>query len=120
VQDLPAQPAGCESWYELEVRTAKASTVVDHFNVAFPYSSASHTGRVVANIPQPFVQLQAAPTADGFVGRLGQTAHALVSGTIDEVTFRVRAVSGIATKGSWGRWQTPVPQDCRSVGFNCQ
>jgi len=120
VQDLPTQKPGCESWYELEVRTRKNRTVLDHFNVAFPYSAASRTGRVVASIPQPFVQLQALPNADGFVGRLGQTAQALANGTIDEVAFRVRAVSGLATKGSWGRWQTPVPQDCRSVGFTCQ
>ncbi len=120
VQDLPAQPAGCESWYEFEIVTRKARKVLHQFNVAFPYSSVSHTGRVVSQIPQPYVQLQASPTAEGSVGRLGQAAQDLVSGTIDEVVFRVRSVSGLGTKSAWGTWQTPVPEDCRSVGFSCQ
>ena len=120
VQDLPAQPQGCGSWYEFDIVTRRAKKVVHQFSVAFPYSSVSHTGRVVAQIPQPYVQLQASPTAEGYVGQLGQTAQALVSGTIDQVIFRVRSVSGLGTKSSWGRWQTPVAEDCRSVGFKCQ
>jgi len=120
VQDLPSQPAGCESWYEFDIATRKGRSVVSQFNVAFPYSSVSRTGRVVPQIPQPYVQLQASPTAEGPVGKLGQAAQAMVDGTIDEVVFRVRSVSGLGTKSSWGRWQTPVAEDCRSVGFKCR
>jgi hypothetical protein len=120
VQDLPAQPAGCEPWFEFEIRSTKNKVVVDHFNVAFPYSSASHTGKFVAAIPSPYVQLRALPNMARENGRLGKMAQALSDHTIDELVYRVRAVSGVGTQGAWGSWVVSVPQDCRSVGFKCE
>jgi len=119
VQDLPTYPKGCEPWYEFEVRTLRSGTVVDHFSAAFPYASVSHQGRVVPAIPQPYVELHAAPDAAGAIGHLGQAAKGLTNGTIDKMAFRVRAVSGIGTGSAWGRWRIPEPINCQSVGFTC-
>jgi len=108
------QPPGCSNWYEFEIESTPPAGAKVSYRVAY-MDREELTGLVGGSTPirPQFIQFQARPSDVGTRGLLGSAA-----GTAT-LRFRVRAINGAGSIGSWSAWKLTSLDDCFYLNLNC-